>query len=333
MTTHSNPRVYLDVALEQEKPKTMVFQLFADLVPKTVENFRALCTGERGYDANGVRLWYKNTKILKIIPGFAVQCGDIENDDGTGGVSIYGATFEDEKFALKHVRAGLLSMVSNGPNSNQSQFYILLNPAPQLDGKHVVFGCIEEGLQVLRWLEKMETVDQDRPLRPVTIVGCGELGKPKRSEQLPNSKQKMEQEKHTQGEKEESRERRRRRKRSSSSASDSASENGKLESTSEENERHRRRSSRRGSSGDKGRRNRRERGNSSPSVSPSSQRNSSRRSYSPHRRHKETQPSPKKPNVQRRGRGSFRYVSEAEMESGMDALPRFAASNNISNSQ
>ncbi|GJD06148.1 Peptidyl-prolyl cis-trans isomerase CYP63 [Galdieria sulphuraria] len=194
MTIQSNPRVYLDVAVEQDKPKTMVFQLFADLVPKTVENFRALCTGEKGYDANGVRLCYKNTKILKIIPGFAIHCGDIENNDGTGGVSIYGAQFEDEKFALKHVRAGLLSMVSSGPNSNQSQFYILLNPAPQLDGKQVVFGCIEEGLQVLRWLEKLEIADQDRPLRPVTIVSCGELGKSKRSEPLPNSKQRKDEE-------------------------------------------------------------------------------------------------------------------------------------------
>jgi peptidyl-prolyl isomerase G (cyclophilin G) len=321
-STKTNPRVFLDVAVQNEKPKTMVFQLFADLVPKTVENFRALCTGEKGYSANGVRLCYKNTKILKIIPGFAVVCGDIEKNDGTGGMSIYGPTFEDEKFALKHVRAGLLSMVNNGPNSNQSQFYILLNPAPQLDGTHVVFGCIEEGLQVLRWLEKLETADQDRPLRPVTIVNCGELGKLKRSEPVSSNKESTEELKQAHGEKEEKR--RRRRRRSSSSVSSSASEDGKRDDSSDE--RRRKRSSRRGTS-------RRERGGggSSPSLSPTSRRNSFRRS-SPHRRHKEKQPSPKS-SVKRRGRGSFRYVSEAEMESGMDALPRFAASSSVNNTK
>lgn len=161
-----------------------------------------------------------------------------------------------------------------------------------------------------------------RPLRPVTIVNCGELGKLKRSEPFSSNKESTEELKQAHGEKEEKR--RRRRRRSSSSVSSSASEDGKRDDSSDE--RRRKRSSRRGTS-------RRERGGggSSPSLSPTSRRNSFRRS-SPHRRHKEKQPSPKS-SVKRRGRGSFRYVSEAEMESGMDALPRFAASSSVNNTK
>eukprot|EP00871_Galdieria_phlegrea_P006012 jgi/Galph1/899/GphlegSOOS_G5637.1 len=328
-----NPRVYLSLAVENEKPRTVVFQLFADLVPKTVENFRALCTGEKGYSKAGTRLHYRNTKILKIIPGFGVQAGDIQNNDGTGGESIYGETFEDEKFALKHVRAGLLSMVNNGPNSNQSQFYILLNPAPQLDGKNVVFGCIEDGFDALRWLESIETVDQDRPLRTVTITDCGEVGAPRKTVDQSLREERTES---SESIKDDSKEKRRHRKRRSRESSISSSERHRSSHKSRDNsvdnelrrrdhsredKKDHRRSYQKTDRVERDRKSRHDRKSRSRSLSINYRQGASRHSS------REESSSPKKQDVKRRGRGSFRYVSEAEIESGMDALPRFAASN------
>lgn len=151
-------------------------ELYNDVVPKTADNFRALCTGEKGIGPNtGVPLHYKGVRFHRVIKGFMVQGGDISAGDGTGGESIYGLKFEDENFELKHERKGMLSMANSGPNTNGSQFFITTTRTSHLDGKHIVFGKVVKGMGVVRSIEHATTGEGDCPTVDVTIADCGEI--------------------------------------------------------------------------------------------------------------------------------------------------------------
>ncbi|RZC11586.1 Peptidyl-prolyl cis-trans isomerase CYP40 isoform A [Glycine soja] len=171
-----NPRCFLDVSIGGELEGRIVVELFHDVVPKTAENFRALCTGEKGIGPNtGVPLHYKGVCFHRVIKGFMIQGGDISAGDGTGGESIYGAKFEDENLEVKHERKGMLSMANAGPNTNGSQFFITTTRTPHLDGKHVVFGKVLKGMGIVRSAEHVVTGENDRPTQDVVIVNCGEI--------------------------------------------------------------------------------------------------------------------------------------------------------------
>ena len=147
----------------------IVFELIDDVAPKTCKNFRYLCS--KGFNSGSPA--YKNTSFHRIIKDFMIQGGDFTNGDGTGGYSIYGDKFEDESFELKHNQPGILSMANAGPNTNGSQFFILTKPAPHLDGKHVVFGIVKSGYDVIQKLNEVETGPNDRPKEECRIVNCG----------------------------------------------------------------------------------------------------------------------------------------------------------------
>jgi peptidylprolyl isomerase len=173
MTT-GNPRVFFDISIGGKPAGRLSFELFADAVPKTAENFRALCTGEKGVGVSGKPLSYKGSSFHRIIPDFMCQGGDFTAGDGTGGESIYGMKFQDENFNLKHDQPGLLSMANAGPNTNGSQFFITTTVTPWLDRKHVVFGVLREGKDVLQAMEACGT-NNGRPTTAVAITDCGEL--------------------------------------------------------------------------------------------------------------------------------------------------------------
>nr|XP_046178670.1 peptidyl-prolyl cis-trans isomerase D [Oncorhynchus gorbuscha] len=169
-----NPRVFFDVDIGGERVGRIVFELFADVVPKTAENFRALCTGEKGTGkTTGKPLHFRGCPFHRIIKQFMIQGGDFSNQNGTGGESIYGEKFEDENFHYKHDKEGLLSMANSGPATNGSQFFITTVPTAHLDGKHVVFGQVLKGLGLVKTLEAIET-NEDTPLKPCVIAECGE---------------------------------------------------------------------------------------------------------------------------------------------------------------
>ncbi|GER29732.1 peptidyl-prolyl cis-trans isomerase [Striga asiatica] len=177
MKKPKNPLVYLDVSVDGGTADRIVIELFADAVPKTAENFRALCTGEKGVGATtGKPLHYKGTVFHRIIKGFMAQGGDFSKGDGTGGESIYGGKFRDENFKLGHKEPGLLSMANSGPNTNGSQFFITFKQQLHLDGIHVVFGKVVNGMEVVKKMEQLGS-SGGKPSGLVKIVDCGEMSK------------------------------------------------------------------------------------------------------------------------------------------------------------
>ncbi len=161
-----NPKVAMDVTIGGEPAGTIKAELFADVVPKTAENFRVLCSGEEGEEMR-----YAGSPFHRIIPGFMIQGGDFTNGNGTGGKSIYGGKFDDENFELKHTEAGLLSMANSGPNTNGSQFFITVAPTPWLDGRHVVFGKVTSGMDVVEAMEEQGS-RQGRTKTEVMMSDC-----------------------------------------------------------------------------------------------------------------------------------------------------------------
>ncbi|XP_061580800.1 peptidyl-prolyl cis-trans isomerase D [Cololabis saira] len=169
-----NPRVFFDVDVDGKAAGRIIFELFADITPKTAENFRALCTGEKGIGkSTGKPLHFKGCPFHRIIKKFMIQGGDFSNHNGSGGESIYGEKFEDENFHYKHDKVGLLSMANAGPGTNGSQFFITTVPTPHLDGKHVVFGQVLKGMGIVKMLESIDT-KEDAPIKPCVIADCGE---------------------------------------------------------------------------------------------------------------------------------------------------------------
>jgi peptidylprolyl isomerase len=168
-----NPKVYFDLTIGGAYAGRVVFLLFADTTPKTAENFRALCTGEKGMCTTGQPLHFKGSGFHRVIKGFMLQGGDFTNGNGTGGESIYGEKFPDENFKVKHTERGLLSMANSGPNTNGSQFFITTVPTAHLDGKHCVFGKVLEGYDICQTVETTDTGTQDKPKQDVVIADCG----------------------------------------------------------------------------------------------------------------------------------------------------------------
>lgn len=148
------PRVFLDVGIGPNPAGRIEIELFSDVVPRTAENFRRLCKGGEGFGCRGKPLHYKGSFFHRVVPGFMIQGGDFTKNDGTGGESVYGLTFEDENFDLSHSAPGLLSMANTGANSNGSQFFIMTKANPSLDRKHVVFGRVINGMDVVHRVEE-----------------------------------------------------------------------------------------------------------------------------------------------------------------------------------
>ncbi|XP_071372912.1 probable inactive peptidyl-prolyl cis-trans isomerase-like 6 [Centroberyx affinis] len=165
--------VFMDIEIRGESVGRLLFELFSDVCPKTSENFQALCTGERGLSQSSLMLCYKGSVFHRVVPNGWVQGGDISPaGKGNGGESVYGATFEDESFAVSHTKRGILGMANQGRHSNGSQFYITLQPAPWMDRKYVAFGQLVEGSDVLRRLEEVPSYNE-RPKTECRVADCG----------------------------------------------------------------------------------------------------------------------------------------------------------------
>lgn len=170
------PRVFFDFVVGNESFGRIILELFNDTTPKTTENFRALCTGEKGLSPSGNLLHYKGSIIHRSIKNFMLQGGDFTKRNGTGGESIYGGNFEDEDLSRFLNMGGLLCMANKGPDTNSSQFFITLDECPHLNGHHVVFGRILKGYkEVIERLANIPVDEKDRPTVPIVIANCGEL--------------------------------------------------------------------------------------------------------------------------------------------------------------
>lgn len=165
--------MFFDVTIGGSAAGRITFELFSQ-TPNTSENFRALCTGEKGVGRSGKPLHFRGCVFHRIIPQFMIQGGDFTRGDGTGGESIYGEKFRDENFQIRHTEPGMLSMANAGPNTNGSQFFITTVATPWLDGKHVVFGKVVQGMDIVRAMEAQGS-QNGRTRSPVVISNCGQL--------------------------------------------------------------------------------------------------------------------------------------------------------------
>jgi len=166
-TTDKKEKVFFDISISEKVEGRIVFNLFSDIVPKTCENFLKLSTGELGFG-------YKGSIFHRVIQDFIIQGGDFTNNNGSGGKSIWGGIFNDENFQIKHNKPGLISMANRGRNTNGSQFFITFIPCEWLDGKHVVFGEVCEGMEIIRKIEKFGS-EIGAPSQEIKIIDCGKL--------------------------------------------------------------------------------------------------------------------------------------------------------------
>jgi cyclophilin family peptidyl-prolyl cis-trans isomerase len=160
---NNNIHIYLDISIDDKPNGQIIIKLFDNIVPKTCENFKLLCKNKK----------YKNNIFHRVIKNFMIQGGDYEKGDGTGGKSIYGNTFDDENFELKHSKPYMVSMANCGPNTNGSQFFITTIHTPHLDGKHVVFGEVINGIDIIKKINEIQTDHNDKPVYEVKITNCG----------------------------------------------------------------------------------------------------------------------------------------------------------------